>query len=88
MDDLEKLVEKTYSIMEDILLSGFQNIHAELLKEIETLMAAYELYGLYHGRQLLQLLHSQLKEKKYNLSYDSGRLTTSFAQLEFYLSCL
>ena len=88
MGEMERLIEDTESILEDILLSGFQNIHSEILKEIAALEKKYEAHGMYHGKLLLHQLGEQLRARKNSIRYDIKALADSYSQVAFYLACL
>ena len=88
MGEKEKLIEESLQLLEEILLCGFHNVHPAIYKEIQTLEIKYDRYGLFQGKKLLQQLYNELLAKKNHSSSGIGNLTTSFTQLEFYLSCL
>lgn len=88
MENLETVIQDSKIVLEDVMLSGFQNIHPELLKEMERLEKVYEDYGMYQGKKLLHHFYVELRQNKNSAKDMKEKLVASFGQLEFYLSCL
>lgn len=88
MTPLEQLIEDTQLLLEDIMLSGFYNIHSDIIQRLDQLAKQYGNYGMQQGEKMLeQLLHEMLKNRS-TLTYDKEVLTRHFARVSFYLACL
>lgn len=82
---IEELLDETETLLNDLLLSGFQGVHEASLTQIQELMENYERLEMNTGIDLLYRLHEELMKRKSSFTYDLEKLMGLYSQLSFYL---
>lgn len=85
---VEELIDETESLLEELLLSGFQGVHQASHTQIEELLKNYEKLGMTSGIHYVRTLQKELIKRRNRLGDEVEELVKSYSQMVFYIeSC-
>lgn len=85
IEKVEELLDETEVLLNDLLLSGFQGIHAASIGQMDELIECYEFLGMKNGIELLRDLKDELIKRNHSFAYNLERLMRAYSQVAFYV---